>query len=77
LVKVSAAFKNKRIFSLTGWRASANGEIQHFNSSFFAIRATGAPPPKTFQLEAQRSRNRRSADCQVNGFSPRLFVSGK
>jgi hypothetical protein len=32
LVKVSAAFKNKRIFSLTGWRASANGEIQHFNS---------------------------------------------
>jgi hypothetical protein len=37
LVKVSAAFKNKRIFSLTGRQASANGEIHHFNS-----RATGA-----------------------------------
>jgi hypothetical protein len=42
-----------------------------------SIRATGAPPPKTFQLEAQCSRNQRSADCQVNGFSPRLFVSWK
>jgi len=36
----------------------------------------GAPPPKTFQLEAQCSRNQSSADCQVNGFSPRLFVAG-